>query len=82
MLGHAVLERLMPTLNLALGLRMVRRTAHMAHACIFEPLRQVAGDVTRGSNGTESRVQISLVSLSGLSSVPRVIWRRHWRSQT
>ena len=41
----AVLERLMPALNLALGLRMVGRSANMVHADIFEPLCQIAGDV-------------------------------------
>ena len=41
----AVLERLMPALDLALGLRMAGSTAYVAHAGIFEPLCQIAGDV-------------------------------------
>ena len=43
----AVLERLMPALDLALGLRVEGRAADMTHAPIREPIRQVAGDVTR-----------------------------------
>lgn len=42
---NAVLVRLMPTLDLPLGLRMVRRTANMIHSLIFEPDSQVARDV-------------------------------------
>src|SRR5262252_3713129 len=41
------LERLMPALDLALGLRVEGRAADMTHAPIREPIRQVAGDVTR-----------------------------------
>ena len=43
----AVLERLMPALDLALGLRLEGRAADMTHAPIREPIGQVAGDVTR-----------------------------------
>jgi hypothetical protein len=43
----AVLERLMPALDLALGLRVEGRAADMTHAPIREPIRQIAGDVTR-----------------------------------
>ena len=42
----SVLKRLMSALDLALRLRMIRRSANMLHADVFEPLRQVAGDVT------------------------------------
>ena len=41
----AVLERLMPALDLALGLRMIGRAAHVLHAGVFEPFRQIARDV-------------------------------------
>ena len=41
----AVLERLVPSLDLALGLGMTRRCAHVVHASIFEPLCKVSGDV-------------------------------------
>ena len=41
----AVLERLVPTLDLALGLGMIGRTAHVPHAGAFEPLRQVSRHV-------------------------------------
>ncbi len=36
----AVLERLVPTFDLALGLGMVGRTAHVSHAGAIEPFRQ------------------------------------------
>ena len=36
----------MPSLNLALGLRMIRRTARMLHALVLQPLSQIARDVT------------------------------------
>ena len=43
----AVLERLMPTLDLALGLGMIRRTTNMTHAALLQPVRKIAGDVRR-----------------------------------
>ena len=36
----AVLERLVPALDLALGLRVIARTAHMAQALLGEPFGQ------------------------------------------
>jgi len=42
---NAVLERLVPSLDLALDLRVTRRSAHVVHASIFEPLCKVFGDV-------------------------------------
>ncbi len=42
---HAVLQRLMPALDLALGLGMMRRAAYVIHALVVQPLGQVAGDV-------------------------------------
>ena len=41
----AVLERLMPALDLALGHRMIRRTTDMLHLLAVEPFRQVRRDV-------------------------------------
>jgi hypothetical protein len=41
----AVLQRLMPALDLALGLRMIGRTTNMRHILLVEPFRQLAGDV-------------------------------------
>ena len=41
----AVFERLMPSLDLALGLRMVWRPSNMIHFLVFQPFRQVTGDV-------------------------------------
>ena len=51
----AVLERLMPALDLALGLRMTGRPAHVPHAGVPEPLRQVARDVARSVVAEQSR---------------------------
>ena len=42
-----VLQRLVPSLNLSLGLRMARRTACVLHPLAVEPGYQLAGDVTR-----------------------------------
>jgi hypothetical protein len=44
---HAVLQRLAPALDPALGLRMVRRAADMSDAQVAQPVRQVARDVGR-----------------------------------
>ncbi len=38
----AVFERLVPALDLALGLGMIRRSAHMFHSAIVEPFGQIA----------------------------------------
>ena len=49
----AVLQGLVPTLDLALGLGMERSAAHVAHALGFDIFRQFAGDVTRPIAPTE-----------------------------
>ena len=41
----SVLQGLVPTLDLALGLRMIRRAADVLHISIGEPFSQVAGDI-------------------------------------
>ena len=41
----AVLQRLMPALDLALGLRMIGRATNMRHILLVEPFCQFAGDV-------------------------------------
>ena len=43
----AVLQRLVPALDLALGLGMEGRAADVADAAVLEPFRQIAGDVAR-----------------------------------
>ena len=43
----AVFERLVPALDLALGLRMQRRPADMLHALVFEPVCEIASNVAR-----------------------------------
>ena len=42
---YAVLQGLVPTLDLALGLGMIRRSAHVLHPSIVEPFGEVAGYV-------------------------------------
>src|SRR4051794_15584761 len=51
----AVLERLMPALNLAPSLQMARRAPDMGHAPASEPAGQIAGDVTRSVVGQQPR---------------------------
>ena len=41
----AVLERLVPAFDLALGLGMIGRAADVAHALLFEPVSQITRDV-------------------------------------
>ena len=43
----AVLQGLVPALDLALGLRVVRRAADVGDALALEPAREIAGDVGR-----------------------------------
>ena len=43
----AIFQRLVPALDLALGLRVMRGAADMGHAALLEPIRQIAGDVGR-----------------------------------
>ncbi len=42
-----VLQRLMPAFDLALGLRMLRRPAHVVHPLVAEPFGEIAGDAGR-----------------------------------
>ena len=42
----AVLQRLMPSLDLSLGLGMVRSAAHMLHALLVKPPGQIVRHVT------------------------------------
>ena len=51
-----VLQGLMPSLDLALGLGMVRRTTDMLHVSIIKPIGQVARDVARPIVGQEPRL--------------------------
>ena len=44
----AVFQGLVPTLDLALGLRMHRRAANMFHALIFQVFSQIPRDIGRG----------------------------------
>ena len=43
----AVLQGLVPSFDLALGLWVVRRTMNMIHAFVIQPFSQFPGDVTR-----------------------------------
>ena len=51
---NAVLERLVPALDLTLGLGMARSAADMDHAAVLEPLGEIAGDVARSVVGEQS----------------------------
>lgn len=44
---NAVLEGLVPALDLSLGLGMIRSAAHMLHALLLEPPGQIICHVTR-----------------------------------
>ena len=41
----SVLERLMPALDFALGLRMIRRSADMLDVLLIQPIGQIARDI-------------------------------------
>ena len=43
----AVLERLMPALDLALGLRMIRRSVDMRVVLLVQPIGKIARDIRR-----------------------------------
>jgi hypothetical protein len=51
-----VLQRLVPTLDLALGLGVVRSATDMLHALIIEPFGEIAGDVARPVVGEQPRL--------------------------
>lgn len=42
---NAVLQGLVPALDLALGLWVIRRSPHMLHALVLEPVSQIAGNI-------------------------------------
>ena len=65
----AVLQGLVPTLDLALGLRMVRRSAHMFHSAIVEPFGKIAGYVA-GAIVAEQPGLVLDVGLTGTSRHP------------
>jgi len=44
---NAVLQGLVPALDLSLGLRVIRSAADMLHVLAFEPSGQIVRDVTR-----------------------------------
>ena len=52
----AVLQGLIPTLDLALSLGMVRCAADVIHALIGKPIREVAGDVGRAIVAEQARL--------------------------
>ena len=51
----AVLQGLVPALDLALGLGMIRRSAHMFHSAIVELFGQIAGYVAGAIVAEQSR---------------------------
>lgn len=52
---HAVLRGVMPTLDLALGLGMVRDAADVIHTLLFKPSCQIARDTVRSVAAEQSR---------------------------
>lgn len=52
----AVLQGLMPTLDLALGLGVVGRSSHMVHFPVFQPFSQISGDVRRAIITEQTRL--------------------------
>ena len=52
---NAVLQGLVPALNLALSLGMARCATHVVDFPILKPFRQVAGDVARPVVGKQAR---------------------------
>ena len=57
---YPVLQGLVPSLDLALGLRMVGSATDMLHAPIIEPFSQVSGDVARPIVRQQSRLMVDL----------------------
>jgi hypothetical protein len=47
----SVLERLMPALDFALGLRMIRRSADMLDVLLVQPIGKIARDIRRAVVG-------------------------------
>ena len=64
----AVLQRLMPALDLALRHGMIRSATAVLHAAAFEPFRQIAGDVARPIVGQKPGPMndIGLIEISSL----------------
>ena len=52
----AVFQGLVPALDLALGLRMIRGTAYMIHLTVFQPVGQFSRDVTGAVVGEQARL--------------------------
>lgn len=53
---HAVFHRLMPALNLNLGLRMVRRTANVIHTLTVEVICQIGRHIGRAVVAEQPRL--------------------------
>ena len=52
----AVFQGLVPSLDLALSLRVIRCASDMIHLLIFQPVSQFAGDVTGAVVGEQARL--------------------------
>ena len=51
-----VLQRLMPALDLALGLRVIRCAPNVIHTVVLEPFSQIAGDIGRAVVAEQPRL--------------------------
>ena len=60
---NAVLQGLMPTLDLALGLRVIGCATDVAHTLVLEPFGQVAGDIGRAIVAEQARLITTLARL-------------------
>ena len=56
LLCQVLLQCLLPTLNFALGLGMIGRSAHMGHALLIEPFGEIAGYVAGTIVAQEARL--------------------------
>lgn len=71
---NAVHQSLMPAFDLALGLRMIRRTTRMLHAFVLQPFCKIARDVT-GSVVAEQTWLVNDVNLIAARCLQRQVLR-------
>ena len=62
------LQRLVPTLQLAVGLRIVRRRSHVRHARDANEFLEVLGDKLRPVVGDDPRLGLRIFLLGGLEN--------------
>ena len=60
----AVLQGLMPTLDLALGLRVIGCATDVAHTLVLEPFGQLAGDIGRAIVAEQARLMNNIGTIA------------------